>query len=149
MRALFALALAAGLAACGSDKNTDEGGARALLAKVQQQKYRTWARAPGYEVRRKAASPHSDQVDIYINPVVADVLAKKLPGGTWPLGSIIVKDGFNGAGYDLTAVMEKRADGWYWAEYGGDGTPLFSGQPSTCTDCHESGADMVRAFGFP
>lgn len=74
---------------------------------------------------------------------------KSSPGGTWPLGSIIVKDGFNGGGYDLTAVMEKREGGWYWAEYGNDGTPLFSGQPSVCTDCHESGADMVRAFGFP
>jgi hypothetical protein len=137
------------LAACGSDKNTDEGGARALFTKVQTQKYRTWQRAPGYEVRRKAGSPHSDEVDIYVNPTIADVLAKKLPGGTWPVGSLIVKDGFKGGALDLVAIMEKRADGWYWAEYGNDGTPQFSGRPSVCTDCHESGADSVRAFGFP
>lgn len=147
MRLLLAATLL--LAACGSDKNTDEAGARALLTKINEQKYRSWPRAPGYETRRKAASPHSDEVDIYVNQPVSDVLAKKLPGGNWPVGSIIVKDGFKGSALDLIAVMEKRSDGWYWAEYGSDGTVLFSGKPGVCTDCHESGADSVRAFGFP
>jgi hypothetical protein len=30
-----------------------------------------------------------------------------------------------------------------------DGTSICSGDPSLCTGCHGSGADMVRAFGFP
>jgi len=146
----FALLLVLGFFGCGAaDKNTDPEGAASLLRKVKDQSYRTWQRAPGYESRRKAGSPHSDEVDIYVNGTVADVLAKKLPSGTWPVGSIVVKDGFKGGAYDLTAIMEKRSDGWYWAEYGGDGTVQFSGQPSVCTGCHESGADSIRAFGFP
>ena len=50
---------------------------------------------------------------------------------------------------DLAAAMEKRADGWYWAEWSADGDAKFSGMPSTCTDCHQSGADFVRAFPLP
>ncbi len=71
--------------------------------------------------------------------------------GAWPLGSVIGKDGWRADGETLhiVAVMEKRDDGWFWAEYDGSGEPLYSGSPSVCTGCHASGADYVRAFGFP
>jgi len=45
--------------------------------------------------------------------------------------------------------MEKRRDGWFWAEFDDDGEPKFSGRPSKCTDCHASGSDFVRAFSLP
>jgi len=135
------------VAACGD--NQDEEGALALLDRVKADNYRSWERAPGYETRRASHSPHSDQVDIYVNDQIAEVLALGDPQTAWPEGSVIVKDGFSGSDLELIAVMEKRADGWYWAEYDADGDPSYSGHPELCTDCHRSGSDYVRAFALP
>ncbi len=67
----------------------------------------------------------------------------------WPLGSWIIKDGYDGDTLELVATMEKREAGWFWAEYDAEGSAAYSGSPAVCTDCHSSGADYVRAFGFP
>ena len=135
-------------ASCGDDQDPD--GAKALLARVRSSPYQQWRRAPGYETRQKARAPHSEFVDIFVNPVVATALDEKKPLTEWPLGSIIVKDGFDDDGdHDIIAVMEKRPDGWYWAEYDGDGDSIYSGRPEICTDCHASGSDGVRAFALP
>lgn len=135
------------LAACGD--NQDDAGARALLAKVRKQEYRSWDRAPGYETRRSTSAPHSDSVDIYVNDLVQEVLATGEPSTSWLEGSIIVKDGFSGSDLELIAIMEKRSDGWYWAEYDDDGDPDYSGHPEICIDCHRRGSDFVRAFALP
>lgn len=135
------------LAACGD--NQDDGGARALLAKVRADPYTSWDRAPGYESRRASSAPHADAVDIYVNDRVAEVLALGTPSQRWPVGSIVAKDGFDGSDLELIALMEKRADGWFWAEYDSDGDPLYSGRPEVCLDCHASGSDYVRAFRLP
>jgi hypothetical protein len=116
---------------------------------VRAENYRSWDRAPGYETRRESRAPHSDAVDIYVNDRIAEVLALEEPRDTWPEGSLIVKDGFAGSDLEIIAVMEKRTDGWYWAEYDSDGDPGYSGHPELCTDCHRSGSDYVRAFGLP
>jgi hypothetical protein len=133
----------------GCGDNQDEQGARDLLAKIEADRYRTWDRAPGYETRRPTNAPHSEAVDIYVNDVVAEVLALGEPLTSWPVGSIIAKDGFDGDELELIAVMEKRTDGWFWAEYGSDRSPDYSGHPDVCIDCHESGSDYVRAFRLP
>ncbi|MDF3065303.1 MAG: uncharacterized protein K0R38_904 [Polyangiaceae bacterium] len=135
------------VAGCGD--NQDDAGARALLQKIRADGYTTWDRAPGYEERRPTNAPHSEAVDIYVNDRVAEVLALGEPTTSWPVGSIIAKDGFDGSKLEIIAVMEKRADGWYWAEYDDDGDPDYSGRPETCTDCHRSGSDYVLAFGLP
>lgn len=135
------------LAACR--QNDDPASAEELLAAVQADDYRGWARAPGYAERTPSNAPHSDQVEIFVNDVVEAALAEGA-GGEWPVGSIIAKDGYTDDGeLALTALMEKREGGWFWAEYDEEGTALYSGSPTICTDCHESGADYVRAFGFP
>jgi hypothetical protein len=143
----LAFAVAFFVAGCGD--NQDEAGARALLQKIRADQYRTWDRAPGYEVRRPTHAPHSKFVDIYVNDRVAEVLALGEPLEGWPVGSILAKDGFDGNDLELIAVMEKRADGWFWAEYDDDGDPDYSGRPDICTDCHRSGSDYVRAFRLP
>jgi hypothetical protein len=135
------------LLACGD--NQDDAGARALLARVRAERYRSWDRAPGYESRRPSSAPHSEDVDIYVNDRVAEVLALGEPTEVWPEGSVIVKDGFDGSKLEIIAIMEKRAGGWYWAEYDDDGDPDYSGRPEICTDCHQSGSDGVRAFRLP
>ncbi len=148
-RALFAVAVSALCVGCGEDDdNTDPDGAKKLYEQIVADKYTEWDRAPGYEMREKSGAPHGGEVDIYVNDTVAAALAgDKI--SSWPVGSIIAKDGFDGGKLSLVAIMEKRKGGWYWAELDGSGGVLFSGEPSVCTDCHGSGADSVRAFGFP
>lgn len=135
------------LVACSGDDQAPSE-AKELLSRVRGEKYRTWARAPGYEKRRSSNAPHSDEVDIFVNSVVANALAEGRPLTAWPEGSLIVKDGWDGADLELIAVMEKRADGWFWAEYYDDESK-YSGKPDLCIDCHARGADMVRAFSLP
>jgi hypothetical protein len=132
---------------CGDDQ--DDAGARALLARVKAEQYRDWARPPGFEKRRASSAAHGSAVDIYVNDVVAEVLGSGKHESSWPVGSVIVKDGFDGAALELTSVMEKRADGWYWAEFDDAGTPNYSGHPDLCIGCHRSGSDFVRAFPLP
>lgn len=148
MRLLPAAVLIVALAGCR--ENDDPAGAEDLLERVQTDDYRSWARAPGYETRVSSDAPHSDAVEIFVNDVVAGALAADPGRATWPVGSIVVKDGYTEAGdLDLVAIMEKRDDGWYWAEYAEDGTALYSGAPAICTDCHSPGSDFVRAFSLP
>lgn len=139
--------MAAALAACGD--NQDPSGARALWQSIHEQDYRSFQRAPGYETKRRSNAPHGDDVIIYVNERLAQALAAAQPIDSWPEGALIVKDGFDGSELELVAVMEKRSTGWYWAEYGADGDASYSGAPELCTNCHRSGADYVRAFGFP
>jgi len=144
-----ALGFGALLLVIGCGDNQDDAGARRLLKRVRDDHYRSWDRAPGFESRRKSNAPHSEEVDIYVNDVIADALAVGEPLEAWPEGSIVVKDGFDGGDLDIIAIMEKRNDGWYWAEYDDDGDPDYSGHPDVCIDCHRSGSDYMRGFGLP
>jgi hypothetical protein len=136
-----------GLAACGD--NQDPGGAAKLWKEIHTDAYRAWDHAPGYESRQKSHAPHGDAVVIYVNDVVAEALASKTALDAWPDGSIIVKDGFDGSDLDVVAVIEKRGDKWFWAEYDAEGDPSYSGSPELCTSCHARGDDFVRAFPLP
>lgn len=153
-RVLLALtALATMLAAC--TQNDDPEGAKQLYAKVNEGAgFKAWQRAPGFPSRKPSFTAHSDEVEIWVNPTITAALAGPEPIRSWPVGSIIVKEGFTprSNGRSLVAIMEKRADGWYWAEYSGDGDPLYSGKPTTCTECHNNRAgysDWVYAFELP
>jgi hypothetical protein len=135
------------LAGCGDDQ--DPAGARELWRRITAEDYRSWQRAPGYETTRSSGAPHGNRVDIYVNEVVVDALAAGEALDQWPEGSLIVKDGFDDSDLDLVAAMERRAAGWFWAEYDDEGDTIYSGKPELCTDCHASGEDGVRAFSLP
>ena len=137
------------MALFGCTDNQNPESAKQLWAAIHAESYHDWQHAPGYETRRHSNAPHGDEVTIYVNDALAARLAAQAPLDTWPVGSTIVKDGFDGNKLDLVAVMDKRADGWFWAEYSSDGDASYSGHPDLCIDCHRSGADFVRAFGFP
>jgi len=133
---------------CRSNGEPDD--AAALLERVKAEGYTAWTRAPGFDKRKASDAPHGDQVDIYVNPVVADVLASGTKITAWPDGSIIVKDGWDDEGARvLTSILEKRGTEWFWAEYDEEDEPIYSGSPGLCRACHEEGADYVRAFPFP
>lgn len=142
---LFALAFI--LSACGDDQ--DPAGARVLWDSVHAQNYRDWARPLGYEMRVAANSPHSDLVDVYMNETLVTALANNRTA-EWPVGSRLVKDGFDDDGeLCLVAIMEKREDGWYWAEYDATGDSSYSGHPATCIDCHSVGDDFSSTLTLP
>lgn len=138
------------LSGCGD--NQDPEGSRALWEELQALNYRDFDRAPGYETRRSSNAPHGDEVDIYVNSIVSEVLSASTSIDAWPEGSLIIKEGFDEDGdQELVAVMQKRSNGWYWAEYFdlSGGEAKFSGQPDVCTNCHRSGDDFVLAFSSP
>ena len=80
----------------------------------------------------------------------------KLPaGGTFPNGSLIVKEVYSGGQIILYAVMKKSdsefaANGWLWAEYKPDGGTEYSvsKKGGACTSCHSGSTnrDLVRTF---
>ena len=153
-RWILAAAFACGAVAC----NAGESGE--LRDEIEGDDYRnTYARAPGGEEGRLPAQggPHGGFIDLYINEVMVDAIADAEASGealtAWPEGSIIVKDGWSameGGDFEYLSFMERRSDGWFWGEYRGNGRLVSAGlDDSTCTGCHASGEDEVRAFGLP
>jgi len=152
----FALvATTLGALACGD--NQDPAGAQLLLDEIRQLDYQnTFAKAPGYETAQPSNTSHSDFSDIFVNDIVDDAIIAAEPLTEWPLGSLVIKDGYDDDNeLNLIAVMEKREDGWYWAEYldpsADDGGAKFSGKPDVCISCHAVGSadDYTRAITLP
>ena len=139
--------------ACGQDD--DHEGARVLWEKINAGPgFRSWDRAPGFPTRKPSFTAHSGAVEIFVNAEISSALATPRTAALteWPVGALIVKEGFSGDSRKLVAVMEKRADGWFWAEYDDSGDSKYSGRPSVCTDCHDnrkSYSDWVYAFELP
>lgn len=147
---LSALIASALVVACGDDEVVDADGGRELLTRVQAEDYRAWSRAPGWESRLPSiGGGHGGQLDIYVNDAVALLLASGQPVSELPVGSTIVKDVWRGATLHAIAIMDKRQDGWYWAEFDGAGAVSAAGRPRGCLDCHQRGRDYVRAFALP
>ncbi|HSO33323.1 MAG TPA: hypothetical protein VLT33_12405 [Labilithrix sp.] len=142
--------LVAAALACGQDD--DPEGARVLWEKVNAGPgFQSWQRAPGFPTRKPSFTAHANAVEIFVSPEVGGVLGTKLVT-EWPVGSIVVKEGYSGSSRRLVAIMEKRSDGWFWAEYDGGGTVKYSGRPAICIDCHDnrkSYSDWVYSFELP
>lgn len=103
-------------------------------------------------------SPHGD-FKLKYNSVAATVLDSngELPtGGTFPNGSILVKEVYSSGAINLYAVMKKdteskfAANGWIWIEYSTDGKTVFSAKKKGdgCISCHSSGTarDQVKTY---
>jgi hypothetical protein len=154
-----AIVLAFTLMACR--QNDDPEGAKALFAKVNAGagfRAAPWRRAPDFPERKPSFTAHSRQVEIWVNEPMAKTLDGEsgAPPAEWPVGSIVVKEGFdNGGDRALVAIMEKRSDGWHWVELDGDGESLWSatnGKPDICIGCHDNRAqhsDWIYSIEFP
>jgi hypothetical protein len=110
--------------------------------------YRDWDNAPGWEDRRTTDSPHGESKVIFIDPAAAAAIGS---GETrFPAGATIVKEGYDGADLVIVAAMQRRPDeGWFFAEYGADGSVIEEGDdPPLCTRCHRGAQDGVLAFSL-
>jgi Cytochrome P460 len=77
-------------------------------------------------------------------------------GGTFPTGSVIVKEIHSGTTVTLYAVMKKdpsnanAGGGWLWAEYGPSGSVAVSvtAKGTSCVSCHSltPNRDLSRVF---
>lgn len=143
MRRLLLLAVAC------SCSNQDPDSAEALWDEFQAADYHSWSRPPGYAGRTASSTVHGDEVEIFVNDVIADALMAGTPLSAWPTGSRIVKDGFQKGSPHIVVAMDKRSDGWFFAEYELDGEVLYSGDPHACTRCHGDANDGVLAFQLP
>jgi hypothetical protein len=139
------LALAAN--ACGGEE-IDEAGAARLWQRIHDEEYRAWARAPGWESRQPTVSAHGHTADIFVNGVVASAI--ETPNLTeWPEDAVLVKDSYRDDSLVLIAAMEKRAGGWFFAEWDDEGEVKFGGSPSVCLDCHGAARDFVFSAVLP
>jgi hypothetical protein len=146
------LAVSLGIAALmgtGCGDNQEPEAADNFWERIHSLNYESFSRAPGYETRRDSNAPHGGAVDIYVNPVIQAVITENTPLTEWPVDSLVVKNGFDGDALTLVAAMEKRADGWFWAEYDEEGSAIYSGKPDLCINCHDVGSDFMRAFALP
>lgn len=107
--------------------------------------YLGWPRVPGFEERRESETAHGKQVDVYWNAVALGSAAAR-PFRAMAPGSVLVKEAYVDGALKNVAVMEKRVDGWFWAEWDPEGSVLFSGRPGICIDCHRSGDDFLRTI---
>lgn len=147
---IAAVVLACGLGAASCTDDQDPAGASELLSRVRGEGYRAWARPPGWEVRRPTSAPHAEDVDLYVNAILGEAIDAGAPLAEWPVGSIVAKDGFEDDELCIIALMEKREDGWFFAEYDSDGDSFYSGAPDICTGCHTRyPSDRIRAFPLP
>lgn len=107
--------------------------------------YRSWSRVPGFESRRPSATAHGAEVDIYWNDRAARSAAAR-PFASMAPGSMVVKEAYRDGALLHVGVMEKRGEGWFWAEWDDAGEVKFSGRPGLCVDCHRSGDDFLRSI---
>lgn len=137
------MVLAYATAGCG-DEPIDERGAAELWQRIQTEDYRSWQRAPGWETRQPTVSAHGQSADIFIDPTMTGALEQD--GADWPVGSAAVKDSYRGEQLVLIAAMERRAGGWFFAEWSASGAVKYGGTPDVCRDCHGGSAGPVRSI---
>lgn len=103
-------------------------------------------------------SPHGS-FKLRFNSIAATALDNtgELPAnGTFPAGSVVVKEGFQNNTLNLLIAIKKAptdanaGDGWVWGAYLLDGTPTITIQDkgAQCVNCHNDtpNRDLLRTF---
>jgi hypothetical protein len=140
---------------CKKDK-TDTDTDEALYNEVKASGYTYYQ--GGNILAGAPASPHGN-FKLRFNSVAQTVLDStgELPAGvSFPTGSMIVKEVYDGSSLHLFAVMKKdpsntnAAGGWLWAELNTDGSTNFSTgkKGDGCISCHSNSPnrDLTRTF---
>lgn len=140
------------LSSCGWDNQAPEEAAL-LWQQLQRADYRSWQPVKGFATPQLAQQPYDNPFDarplkvtIYMNQVAQQAASSGKSQRTWPTGSVFVKDGFQGEDHRAVVVMEKRKDGWFYAQWEPDGTATHSGAPDGCVSCHTKASDSDYTF---
>ncbi|MBO6517150.1 MAG: cytochrome P460 family protein [Bacteroidia bacterium] len=112
----------------------------------------------GEVLEGKSPSPHGS-FKLAFNDIAAGALNSEGEldeGGSFPTGSLIVKEIMTGGELSLIASMKKdasndqSAEGWIWGEYNPDGSVAYSvsKKGKACTGCHggDPNRDLTRTF---
>lgn len=144
------------------NKATDED--KALFNRAVTTNGFTWYKGNDAKLSSTQVNAHNWQVRVRFNAIAQAALTDngKLPiGGTFPEGSLIVKESYDdNDNFTVYAVMEKApnnsaaGEGWLWAEYDIDGKAVHSISKSNtgCINCHNDSGnrDFVMFFSrFP
>lgn len=90
------------------------------------------------------SSTHGGEyVQVWVNDTAAP--SYDAAGATAEEGAVIIKPQYtDDACSELSAitVMRKAASGWEWQRVEADGAVAFSGENSTCSDCHSACNDF-------
>lgn len=118
--------------------------ARALRQSLVDE-YAEWPRMPGFEYTRASMGPHGLEVDIFINGIL-DEAARGDAAPPWPVGSQAVKMSYVDDTPWVLSMMEKRADGWFFAQFTADGRLIEAGSTASdamCLECHTTERDSL------
>lgn len=112
----------------------------------------------GNTLTAASQSPHGS-FKLRFNEIAWEALDEsgELPSGqTFPPGSVLVKEVYQGNDLYVYAVLKKApsdgksSNGWLWAEYFPDGSIAYSIDKNglSCTGCHSESPnrDLVRTF---
>lgn len=140
------------LAACGSPKSSDSAApgadpdeARAAELWDTLEGADTWSQVDAWLGVQPSDTLHDAYTQVWWNDTAFDHVSAG-GGGDMPAGSIVYKKSYSdadGATETGSTVMEKTAEGWFWASYEPDGTVRLAGEPSLCIDCHAAGQDSI------
>lgn len=134
-----------------------------LFAEASKSGFAWYAGTPGITPTRSSSNGTHGFERVRFNAVAQGALdaTGKLPvGGTFPVGSVIVKEEYATATGPLVryAVLKKTANGpaaargYAWGKYALDGRPVMSvadpAATSTCVSCHTGSLnrDLIRSF---
>lgn len=105
----------------------------------------------------KGTSPHGSFKLKFNTIALAAFVNGKLPQGeSFPTGSLIVKEVYNGNALTLYAVMKKDAKSkfasskWVWAEYKPNGDVVYdaSKRGDACVSCHSASGNRDLSLSF-
>ena len=143
---------------CKKD-STSAADDNALFALIGQSGYTYYVGTPGITAGVGNSTHGFERVRFNAIAQAALGSTGKLPsGGSFPTGSVIVKEIYSSASgsINLYAVMKKdfsssvSGSGYQWAEFKPDGTASFStgSKGEGCISCHSGSAnrDLVRTF---
>lgn len=145
----FAVAV---LSSCGQGVQTPEipfdaetVSGEALWSYLQSFDYTKWDLLPGHEEMEAGRSPHGAFHSVYISPNMAEAIPVD---GSYPDGSILVKENFEGdqslGAYTVMVKLDgynPEGGNWFWAKYTADGSVEMEGRADMCLDCHKARSD--------
>ena len=101
----------------------------------------------------KGAEPHGAVLRTFVNDIAYDAIKDGL--GTYPDGSVVLKENYDPSGEMLGAItVMKKVKGfdpengdWFWVKYAAGGKVMAEGKVTGCISCHAQAREQDMVFG--